>query len=90
MPTRGRLLVLWNQIEEDVYAKWRAEGPRECLSARHLKGEGVDTPASSAMQVNDIIRAINRLFGQNSGDPFGVRTGRIPRKHSIQVERIKG
>ncbi len=28
MPTRGRLLVLWNQIEEDVYAKWRAEGPR--------------------------------------------------------------
>ena len=28
MGSRGRLLVLWNQVEEDVYEKWRAEGPR--------------------------------------------------------------
>jgi D-alanine-D-alanine ligase len=28
MSTRGRLLVLWNQVEEDVYERWRAEGPR--------------------------------------------------------------
>tara|TARA_R110002096_G_scaffold433381_2_gene651966 strand:- start:3653 stop:5203 length:1551 start_codon:yes stop_codon:yes gene_type:complete len=28
MPSRGRLLVLWNQIEEDIYEKWRDEGPR--------------------------------------------------------------
>ena len=28
MSTRGRLLVLWNQIEEDVYERWREEGPR--------------------------------------------------------------
>jgi D-alanine-D-alanine ligase len=26
--TRGRLLVLWNQVEEDVYERWRADGPR--------------------------------------------------------------
>jgi D-alanine-D-alanine ligase len=26
--TRGRLLVLWNQVEEDVYERWREEGPR--------------------------------------------------------------
>ena len=25
--SRGRLLVLWNQVEEDVYEKWRADGP---------------------------------------------------------------
>ena len=29
MTPRGRLLVLWNQTEEDVYERWRAEGPRE-------------------------------------------------------------
>jgi D-alanine-D-alanine ligase len=28
MSTRGRLLVLWNQVEEDVYERWREEGPR--------------------------------------------------------------
>jgi D-alanine-D-alanine ligase len=28
MSTRGRLLVLWNQVEEDVYEHFRAEGPR--------------------------------------------------------------
>jgi D-alanine-D-alanine ligase len=28
MSSRGRLLVLWNQVEEDVYEKWRVEGPR--------------------------------------------------------------
>jgi D-alanine-D-alanine ligase len=27
-PHRGRVLVLWNQTEEDVYEKWRAEGKR--------------------------------------------------------------
>jgi D-alanine-D-alanine ligase len=26
--SRGRLLVLWNQTEEDIYEKYRAEGPR--------------------------------------------------------------
>ena len=25
--SRGRVLVLWNQVEEDVYEKWRADGP---------------------------------------------------------------
>ncbi len=28
MSTRGRLLVLWNQVEEDVYERFREEGPR--------------------------------------------------------------
>jgi D-alanine-D-alanine ligase len=28
MSSRGRLLVLWNQVEEDVYERWREEGPR--------------------------------------------------------------
>ena len=28
MSTRGRLLLLWNQVEEDVYERWREEGPR--------------------------------------------------------------
>ena len=28
MADRGRILVLWNQTEEDVYEKWREEGPR--------------------------------------------------------------
>lgn len=27
MTTRGRVLVLWNQVEEDVYEKWRDQGP---------------------------------------------------------------
>src|SRR5690606_34908226 len=26
--SRGRLLVLWNQTEEDIYEKYREEGPR--------------------------------------------------------------
>jgi D-alanine-D-alanine ligase len=26
--SRGRLLVLWNQVEEDVYERWREDGPR--------------------------------------------------------------
>ena len=25
--SRGRVLVLWNQVEDDVYEKWREEGP---------------------------------------------------------------
>lgn len=28
MSSRGRLLVLWNQVEEDVYEHWKQEGPR--------------------------------------------------------------
>lgn len=28
MSSRGRVLVLWNQVEEDIYEKWRDEGPR--------------------------------------------------------------
>lgn len=28
MSSRGRLLVLWNQVEEDIYEKWRDEGPK--------------------------------------------------------------
>lgn len=28
MADRGRILVLWNQTEEDVYEKWREEGPK--------------------------------------------------------------
>lgn len=28
MSTRGHLLVLWNQVEEDIYEKWREEGPK--------------------------------------------------------------
>jgi D-alanine-D-alanine ligase len=28
MTSRGRLLVLWNQVEEDVYERWREEGPK--------------------------------------------------------------
>ncbi len=28
MSSRGRLLVLWNQVEEDIYERWRSEGPR--------------------------------------------------------------
>ena len=27
MSSRGRLLVLWNQVEEDIYEKWRDEDP---------------------------------------------------------------
>ncbi len=27
MSSRGRLLVLWNSVEEDVYEKWRDQGP---------------------------------------------------------------
>ncbi len=27
MSSRGRVLVLWNQVEEDVYEKWRDQGP---------------------------------------------------------------
>jgi len=26
--SRGKVLVLWNQVEEDVYEKWRQEGPK--------------------------------------------------------------
>ena len=29
MSTRGKILVLWNQVEEDVYEKWREEGPKK-------------------------------------------------------------
>ncbi len=28
MSSRGRLLVLWNSVEEDIYEKWRDEGPK--------------------------------------------------------------
>lgn len=28
MSTRGRILVLWNQTEEDIYERWREEGPQ--------------------------------------------------------------
>ena len=28
MSSRGRLLVLWNQVEEDIYERWREAGPR--------------------------------------------------------------
>jgi len=28
MSSRGRLLVLWNQVEEDIYEKWRDQGPQ--------------------------------------------------------------
>lgn len=27
MSSRGRLLVLWNSVEEDIYEKWRDQGP---------------------------------------------------------------
>ncbi len=26
--SRGRVLVLWNQVEEDIYEKWRDQGPQ--------------------------------------------------------------
>ncbi len=28
MSSRGRILVLWNSVEEDIYEKWRDEGPK--------------------------------------------------------------
>ncbi len=28
MTSRGRILVLWNQTEEDIYERWREEGPK--------------------------------------------------------------
>jgi D-alanine-D-alanine ligase len=28
MGERGRILVLWNQVEEDIYERWREEGPK--------------------------------------------------------------
>jgi len=28
MSSRGKILVLWNQTEEDIYEKWREEGPK--------------------------------------------------------------
>ena len=28
MASRGRILVLWNQTEEDIYERWRTEGPK--------------------------------------------------------------
>ncbi len=28
MSDRGRILVLWNQVEEDIYERWRQEGPQ--------------------------------------------------------------
>ena len=28
MQSRGNILILWNQVEEDVYEHWRDEGPR--------------------------------------------------------------
>ena len=27
MTSRGTVLVLWNQVEEDIYERWREEGP---------------------------------------------------------------
>jgi D-alanine-D-alanine ligase len=29
MSERGRILVLWNQVEEDIYERWREEGPKK-------------------------------------------------------------
>ena len=29
MSSRGKILVLWNQTEEDIYEKWREEGPKK-------------------------------------------------------------
>jgi len=29
MSGRGRILVLWNQTEEDIYEKWREQGPQK-------------------------------------------------------------
>ncbi|HUH05738.1 MAG TPA: hypothetical protein VML75_27295 [Kofleriaceae bacterium] len=28
MSERGRILILWNQVEEDIYERWREEGPK--------------------------------------------------------------
>jgi D-alanine-D-alanine ligase len=45
MSTRGRILVLWNQTEEDIYEQWRDEGPKALEWSPERKVPDVGTVA---------------------------------------------
>ena len=57
MSTRGKILVLWNQVEDDIYEKWREEGPRTLEWNPEREVPDVGTVAEEMTEFIDALRA---------------------------------
>ena len=62
MSSRGRLLLLWNQVEEDVYEKYKAEGPKP------LDWD----PNRTASEVGTVQEEMDQLIGSLREARFAV------------------
>lgn len=57
MGRRGKVLVLWNQAHDDVYERWRAEGPTRLEWDRRRKAPEVETESE---EIEAIVKAIRK------------------------------
>ncbi len=57
MSTRGKILVLWNQVEDDIYEKWREEGPRKLEWNPEQEVPDVGTVAEEMAEFIDALKA---------------------------------
>jgi D-alanine-D-alanine ligase len=73
----GRVLVLWNQVEEDVYERLRADGPRTVEGTDRI----ADTMSTVAEELSLIVRSLRErghtVHAVNINDSFATLVGAI-------------
>ena len=55
--SRGRVLILWNQLDDDVVELWRRDGRRAPDWDPNLLVEPLDTVAEEIEQIVDCVKA---------------------------------
>src|SRR5262247_2994299 len=71
MPDDRRILILWNQVEDDVYERWRAEGRTSVDWDPERVIHDVGTVAEEMAQIEEALREVgHQVATVNIRDDF--------------------